>query len=1032
MMSKEKQKKRLLKVAYEKILDKTKRIEYSDCLLAVEYDGQIISSIPSQFITEELCITALKNSDAKRNLMQYIPNAMLTNEFVLAIVSINGMYLKYLPIETINKNIIVRAVEQSINSIKYIPDKDKTDEIYKILIDKNPKTLKYIENPSLSLCKYSINKNSSAISFIKNPLILTDDIFKKVIAADWKNLKYVPSNRITKEMCDMAFNNNWKAFEFIPDYFKTKEMCEMVLDKDVSFVKYCPVQHLSLEICVKCVEKEGNLLEFIPEKFKSKDVCLLAIKNDSGAMRFLPVSFMVKGFFMECLQINYDAIRYFPTELKTFEVYKVLLNKIKSSKEYIELSRVDEQYTIKNQNCELYCELKGIATKTDKCEVDYGILKIERELHLRKTIYSCYDSDVKIFIVNEETFGNKETHEFSDFNEYYNYLCGDLNGANLTEYDFNGVDLFAYNMYGACLGSKILIEQGNYNGNFYDSTIGKFREEISFLPVLKDEGIEAEMIPHDEVCTERLNVHEEKFFYITDIHLNHRLMKRFPKYATFDEIKFFINKTIKKMVGSAIEKGYGSYLLIGGDVSFCFDISKIFYTELCNFWDPSKIVVVLGNHELWDCNCFGEELNNSSYDDVVEKYKSLFSELGIFFLQNSLLLKRRFGIELLSEKEILGMNEEKLKNMSLNCNLIIYGGIGFSAYNLSFNATHGIYRNTINSLETDLKHTRQTEIVYNKLSEIFSKEKVIVLSHMPPEDWSKRELVSNWIYVNGHTHNNHCIISDECTLYADNQAGYKSKNIILKYFKVDSCYDIFRLYSDGIYHITKTQYIDFWRGKYVCFSFNSEINDIIMMKRQEIYLFLLEDKENDKLLLLNGGKTNRLKNTDINYYYDNMLKYSDFIKNNMKSYNATLKNISDIIKRIGGDGRVHGCIVDIDFFNHIYLDPQNGNIRAYYSRRYGERTEYSTVEQLLDNKLPGLYDAYKKLIETSKGIVEIVNNDNSFSDEKHIYDTSQYKPSTIIKRIQFLTENNVIRIWNDEIVQNNKEHSENSKKAYLI
>ena len=69
------------------------------------------------------------------------------------------LYLKYLPIETINKNIIVRAVEQSINSIKYIPEKDKTDEIYKILIDKNPKTLKYIENPSLSLCKYSINKN---------------------------------------------------------------------------------------------------------------------------------------------------------------------------------------------------------------------------------------------------------------------------------------------------------------------------------------------------------------------------------------------------------------------------------------------------------------------------------------------------------------------------------------------------------------------------------------------------------------------------------------------------------------------------------------------------------------------------------------------------------------------------------------------------------------------------------------------------------------------------------------------------------
>ena len=41
------------------------------------------------------------------------------------------------------------------------------------------------------------------------------------------------------------------------------------------------------------------------------------------------------------------------------------------------------------------------------------------------------------------------------------------------------------------------------------------------------------------------------------------------------------------------------------------------------------------------------------------------------------------------------------------------------------------------------------------------------------------------------------------------------------------------------------------------------------------------------------------------------------------------KNISRIIQQLGGSGKIHGCIIDIDFFNHIYVNPSNGTVRAY-------------------------------------------------------------------------------------------------------
>ena len=85
MAIKEQQKIRIQRqTAYEKILKRTENITYSDCMIEVSYDGHIISSIPSNFITEEICIAALKHNYPTRNLIKYIPKNILTKKFAIS------------------------------------------------------------------------------------------------------------------------------------------------------------------------------------------------------------------------------------------------------------------------------------------------------------------------------------------------------------------------------------------------------------------------------------------------------------------------------------------------------------------------------------------------------------------------------------------------------------------------------------------------------------------------------------------------------------------------------------------------------------------------------------------------------------------------------------------------------------------------------------------------------------------------------------------------------------------------------------
>lgn len=209
----------------------------------------------------------------------------------------------------------------------------------------------------------------------------------------------------------------------------------------------------------------------------------------------------------------------------------------------------------------------------------------------------------------------------------------------------------------------------------------------------------------------------------------------------------------------------------------------------------------------------------------------------------------------------------------------------------------------------------------------------------------------------------------------------------------------------------------------ISMEFNREDN-VTMLKGQGFYCFLLEKSSTEKLYLLNGGMPIKLDHNDIEYYYSRMGNYAAIVQQFLGEYHRTLKSISKSIQAIGGNGNIHGCIVAIDSFNHVYLNPIDGTITPYYATSITEKYVYSDIQKLLQEQRQDLYIRFIELqtVEvTSKGT--FLNNSalSEVSTEltQFIADTFMYKPSRLMRSLQYLTDVKVIRVWNDQLVNFN-------------
>lgn len=665
-----------------------------------------------------------------------------------------------------------------------------------------------------------------------------------------------------------------------------------------------------------------------------------------------------------------------------------------------------------------------------ECNVDFSKYIVDETTKLpihadMEVAYSVkkYYHDGKFYVVqkwlNKSGSILKEyNHTFKYFFDFVVFLKGNLSNTdllfcdeldNLTQWDF--IDF---------TGAKMKSNLCEKFGLQYDTYVINLNVIESFECIEKNEFETALVLQSSrdlisEVAGRDLSNFDlvfdnkcQRVHYISDLHLMHRIQNAGCR--SKEDVIYVIQKIVDTITNEA-----GSLLLIDGDVASDIGIFQLFVKTLSQtLRRKTQVVFTLGNHELWSFPGF-------QIEQIVSKYRTILEEHGMYLLHNDLLYKEdcglladpKAGIHLIKYHDLCKMNELQIADRLRSARYVILGGLGFSGYNTEFNADNGIYRMAVDRT-TEIKESKIFEDLYNRLCPILSNKNTIILTHTPKKDWCREtEPDKNYVYVSGHTHRNFFHDDGEYRVYSDNQVGYHIENPHLKTFLIDNDYDCFSDYEDGIFEITSEQYNDFYRGKNIPMTFQREVNVLYMLKKNGYYCFIHKSRSGS-LTILNGGAMKKLEIQDVQYYYDNMDTMISTIKTPLDKFTSFQKRIADMVKQIGGIGAIHGSIVDIDFYNHIYVNPFDLSITGYRASDIINKIVYPSIPALLEKNCPVMFGEYVKLLKgNSENPLALKQQTNITVLPQTYLDTDIYKASREIKKMQKLSSN-ILTSWYED------------------
>lgn len=743
------------------------------------------------------------------------------------------------------------------------------------------------------------------------------------------------------------------------------------------------------------VEKDWKNLKKVKNKDRTEELCDLAFSQNYEAIEFIPNRLKYK-YSREVMSNDWNLYRYCDLDSLNLDDWKKII-----------FSFDKEKFDSKSSRKVNRLILRLLDRYSDDNELNKEIEKYSNfEVTEKK-----YEDNHFIVIKRDNAFDKKIKYTFTSFEEFYNFLDGNLENADIYDYDFKGINLKNYDLKNIPIKSEILIKNNMYDDSFYKNIINPL---CSIKKKVLNNNESKDVILHEnEIQMYKYNEFACPIYYISDIHLDEKLLKKFKNNCTEIEVRYYIKKIVNKMFNSMLKGFYNNYLMIAGDVSSSFTLSKIFYEELSSriirgkFFND-KIIVVLGNHELWD----SDQVFNSNYYKIVDGYRKMLEDLGIILLHNDLATFTP-SLNIIKEEQLKSISKQDLIKKCSESIVNIFGGLGFSGFNPSFNASQHIYLSAIPDLEKDKELTSNFFDIYKKIKTILYKNKMIVLTHTPKSDWATDDYNPNWIYISGHTHVNYYEKNQYRQIYSDNQVGYYNEIVYLKRIDYTTKCNIYINYEDGIYELDSSEYCHFYFKLGYHISCNLKYT-IYLLKKDDLYMFVTKN-EKGNLFIMNGGMKNRLSNNDINYYYENMSNYSNLLKNSTNSYYEYINKISNYIKSIGGYGTVHGAIVDIDFYNHIYLNIYDGKITPYWAASVDYKIIYPNLKELLQNQCPKLLE---NINSTQSNELALYKNELIPNEGVFVEDTRMYKESRIIRRIQYLIDDNIIRVWNDNLINN--------------
>jgi hypothetical protein len=122
---------------------------------------------------------------------------------------------------------------------------------------------------------------------------------------NYRNLKLVPKEFKTEELCNLALSKTFHALPFIDQDLITYELCEILVSKDGFAIQVIPDEFVTKELSFKAA-KSGTLLRLIPEEYYSEELILLVFKNGRHEpdINDVPSKYITESLLVEYVKIG--------------------------------------------------------------------------------------------------------------------------------------------------------------------------------------------------------------------------------------------------------------------------------------------------------------------------------------------------------------------------------------------------------------------------------------------------------------------------------------------------------------------------------------------------------------------------------------------------------------------------------------------------------------------------------------------------------------------------------------------------------
>lgn len=180
-------------------------------------------------------------------------------------------------------------------------DEDSGEDIISIELQK------YLDNESIETFEELKRELEFGELVLKqnNPPAKTYEYWRGRVLSNYRDLKLVPKEFKTEELCNLALNITYHALPFIDQSLITSELCDKLVSKEGFAIQVIPDEFITKELCFKAAEN-GTALRLIPEEYYSEEMILSVFKNGKHQpdINNVPSAFITKSLLQEYVKMG--------------------------------------------------------------------------------------------------------------------------------------------------------------------------------------------------------------------------------------------------------------------------------------------------------------------------------------------------------------------------------------------------------------------------------------------------------------------------------------------------------------------------------------------------------------------------------------------------------------------------------------------------------------------------------------------------------------------------------------------------------